>query len=135
MSLDRLLALADTPLPAELRAWINQGIDAYLAGTPLEQALDLAGGPGSKTARYQYRQQLRNRYLRRAWEASPGPTPWARSVALEAAIQRFVTRLWPRLKDGDPPESSVHRALWHAFRIDPNPPASARALHRLFTGF
>jgi hypothetical protein len=118
------------PLPPEARRWLIDGLGGWLAGVPLEEALEL-----NRLERNTRLKADRNRHLRQAWRLleDMGGTPWARSVRLKAEIERFESVLWPGWRDLPAlpaGASELRTALFHAFKAR-RPPRTEVALHKI----
>lgn len=81
VDLDRLLEA--TRSDPEIHAWLDQALQRYRAGEPLERALGLAGPEATKQ---------RNAALRRAADLLDPPgalSAWQRAKRLEETLRRF----------------------------------------------
>lgn len=103
------LALESGRLSPDTAAWISTAFNRWLAGEPVEQALNLKPGPGQRKPATLVRIEHRNAVLREAWALCPG-TPWQRSRTLAEAIGRLPT-VYRRYRAGHPPASEVNRLL------------------------
>ncbi len=120
-------ALPDGPT----RSWFSAGVAAWLAGSPLEIALGLAGGQGRRSARFLYLQHSRDSALRTAHALMAGSSPWSKTLELAHEVEQFRGRIWPRWRNLPAlPEgaSELRAALWTAFRAG-TVPASPSRLH------
>lgn len=78
--------------------------------------------------------KARNHALREAASVlgADSPTSWVLAERLEAAVERFATRVWPRLRDGiqcdlAPSDAYLHRAFLTGERV----PRTQRRLYDL----
>lgn len=120
--------------PPQACAWLAACVEGYLEqGIALEAALDLRPGlPGHEIAATRYRRARRDDHLRRAHAMMSGPTPWGRTVQLDAELRRFESRVWPQWRNlaAPPPGASELRVrLWHAARLGALP--RLRQLHAI----
>lgn len=97
-------------LSPAIRDWLGTAYDRWLAGQPLDRALDLTPQPGQRKPSTRMREQQRNAALRAAWQLAPGPTPWKRSVFLAEAIRR-LDPVYRGYRSDRPPVSDLHRRL------------------------
>ena len=128
-----LVAVIEALPAGPTRSWFSAGVAAWLAGSPLEIALGLAGGQGKRSARFLYLQYLRDDALRHAHALMAGSSPWAKTLELAHEVEQFRGRIWPRWRNlAAPPEgaSELRAALWRAFRAGPTP-SSASRLHEI----
>ena len=111
------LALGELVTPSEARALLHAGIDRQDAAR-LERC---------------DRIQCRNQALREAaGELGSGLSAWALAERLEAAVLRFESRIWPRLKAGFQCElSPSDECLYRAFLTGEHVPRTQRRLHDL----
>ena len=131
-----LLEVAKQAGPPHVVAWLEAGLDGYLAaGGTLDEHLGLKPENGKRTWRTRFLQLRRDGYLKKAHALCEG-SPWRRSCTLEAEVRRFESVLWPRLREDEKlPErlSDLRRFLFLAFKIGLPVPTSARQLHDLCT--
>ena len=61
-------------MPGDVAKWLSQGVDAYLEGQPLEQALDLVARQGKRNEhpRTRLRIERRDHFIRQALETLHG---------------------------------------------------------------
>lgn len=126
-----LVGIVETLPEGPTKSWFTARIASWLAGSPLETALGLAGGQGRRTARTVYRRYLRDDALRQAHGMMPGKSPWARSFELSREVQKFEAIIWPRWRNLEGPPagaSELRTILWQVFRAG-NPPTSVSRIH------
>ena len=128
-----LLALGDAvtrgePVPAQVGAWLRDGIKEYLDGQgPLDGCLRLRRAGWS--ASLAHRRMVRDRHLRAACLILKGD-----HQLLAEHIVRFQTRVWPRCRSmSSPPASAseLQRCLFAAFQAGITVPSSSRHLSRI----
>ena len=121
-------------VPPDVAAWFDRGIEEFLSRQgPLDECLNLTGGPGMRKALTVYLIHRRDYHLRQAWLTLAASSPWKRSVALAGEIKRFEARVWPRWRDlSEPPpgSSDLRTHLFHAFRAQLDIPKLTR-LHSI----
>lgn len=123
-------------LPDHCRAWLRDGLHAFLVkGVEMNKALEVKPGSGQAALPNQYRDAVRNYYIRRAAEHCTAGTPWGRSMELADAVKRFATGTWMRAKHSAKPPASLaplQRELFMAFRAaNGDVPSTARHLDNL----
>jgi hypothetical protein len=104
---------------AEVRKWLQQGIDDYLYhGKPLLQALNLSS-VHSKGAPYAARYKRFAKHLNQAAKLMPvNCSTYARAKLLKTEFDRFQLYRWPKLRGKvDAPEclSPIEREIFGAF--------------------
>lgn len=111
-------------LAPEVAVWICTGLARHLAGEPLEHALQLDRAS---------RVRLRNQALRQAATLlDDGCTAWKLAERLEAAVLRFESRVWPRIRGESAAElGTIDQALRRAFAADAGMLRCQRALYDL----
>jgi len=127
-----LVATTTGRLPEDLASWLAHGLDAFLRG----EAATLCGALGlrapGRTGRVVSVMALeaRNDALRDAAQHMPGASETARCEALAAAVRRFETDVWPRVRALEAPPArfdETQSALWFAFRAG-QPPRSTTGI-------
>lgn len=116
---------------------LTEGVRRWLAGEmSLDQALGLGGGPGQRSARYRYRESVRNHHLAEAHALCRGSSPRARSVSLVREVVRFQGVVWPRWRQLDEPPAGIPELRRHLFlaRRAAVLPESESQLHAICTG-
>ena len=118
MSLHKLLKLADSDhLPSDCKQWLLSGIDAYLAGSPLDEALNMKTDPGSRHPAKLHYMALRNKALREAWLHCDGIHDTQRTESLLRHLDLFERIFWPShraLKKPPQQFSKLRTAIWWA---------------------
>lgn len=118
--LETLTILQDgAALPNHCRTWLRDGLRTFLVeGVEMNSALEVKPGPGQATLPNQYRAAVRNYHLAAAAEHLAAKTPWRRSMDLSAAVKRFASGAWTRMKHSSLPPSDLsplQRELFMAF--------------------
>ncbi len=139
--LDRLRRIADM-VPGPDGAWLRDRVAAYVQGEAptLDHALDLAGGPGKRTAATRDRIARRNGWIcRLARERYVGAKTHQAAASIAASARDYITRGWSRDRDAaEVPMRHVgtDRAyLWHALRAsEQNFPESVGGISRILDG-
>jgi hypothetical protein len=99
-------------------AWLRKSFTAFLnhgGELQLERCLHLPTTP-KKLA-----DELRNCWLRRAWELTTPVEPYKKAAALQAEIRTFESRVWPHwCKNDAPPEHAddLRQALFYAMKAN-----------------
>lgn len=111
-------------IDAQVLDWLAEGFARHAAGEPLEHALRLDRAN---------RIRQRDAALLRAAEAlGPAPSTWALAGMLEAAVRRFRSRVWPRVRAGGVVDLlPVDEALLDAHATGTRVPATQRSLFDL----
>ncbi|SEO92459.1 hypothetical protein [Aquisalimonas asiatica] len=140
MTADRLQALeralaSEQPLPADVRDWLREGVIRHLRGEPLERALEVhAPGNGADPAWRTIARRRRDAWLRLAAGEVDGSTKWARAVALESQVLRYLEATAKRWRDLDEPPGdapAVKRYIHKAARTGEKLPESRWGLMRI----
>lgn len=111
-------------LDPEVLVWVQTGLAKYLAGASLEQALAL-----DRANRTRHRN---HELLAAARMLDDGGSPWLLAQKLEAAVRRFESRIWPRIRSELAPDlGEIDQALFRAFAADAGMLRCQRALYDL----
>lgn len=104
-------------------AWLAEGFARHAAGEPLEHALRL-----DRANRIRQRDAA---LLRAADALGPTASTWALAGLLEAAVRRFRSRVWPRVRCAPVDLPPIDDALRVAFLAGERVPSSQRQLYAL----
>ena len=123
----------------DVAEWFQSGLNRYLAGRDsFDRALGLSSqGTGQPLARTKYSKQLRDEYLRQAFELVSGANSTQRCDALAAEIRDFENRFYRKwILQGPPAErSEIRSLLFHAAQTGEPLPTSWRPVYRIIHGY
>ena len=126
-----ILEIAQAHAPEDAAAWFADGVDEFMAGSHLDDALKLKAEPGSRHAADAYRTWKRNSHLIAAHRYVIADSDWQRSIELERLAREFETLYWPSVcEQKEPPAhwSELRKELFHAFACGIGTPRK-RQLH------
>jgi hypothetical protein len=115
-------------------SWLADGIDAHIAGAPIDQAMRLAWASACRARRDDALRALARLYL------PPGASPWSVACGLQSQIRRYETSAWLRDREqADMPpgyRETSREQLYTALRANADAgergmPASTRQLVRI----
>lgn len=140
MNAEEILEVADTLAsfgyaPESAAAKFVRGVEHWIRedAPSLDEALELGGGQGVRSARCRYLAAQQRHFLNQAWLEVEGSKPWPRSVELARELERFEVSIWPRwrhLDDPPPGTSRLREALFRARKLG-RVPKTPRRLHDL----
>lgn len=117
-----------------LIGWLETGIEQYLSGDTIENALGLKPSAGQRSARTKFLMQKRNGFLLKAFQMCEAPSAWQQAVLLEREINHYEPLIWSRVKGLDGPpgsHSQLRRNLFFALKCGIGVPARARQLYEI----
>jgi len=115
------VSLVSGYMPPDVARWLAGGVDAYLAGQPLDAALDLKAAPGKRNHASTLRLAERDELIRRLARGLPGG-PWEQAGELVKAIAGTHTT------------TMQAKYLAEAVRLKMDIPHSQAQLYRILSG-
>lgn len=125
MSIELARRAAAGDMDPEVLVWVQTGLAKYLAGAvSLDKALDLD--------RAQRTRQRNHALCEVAALLDDGGSRWSLAARLEAAVLRFESRIWPRIRNELAPDlGEIDQALRRAFAAEAGMLRCQRALYDL----
>ena len=115
-------------IPADVIAWLERGLDTYLAGAgDLETCLNLKARPGKRYPPSQIRYTRRDEIVHRLAQGLDG-SAWEQAGILAGILQDYAANHFPK------PVLNRTATLWEAERHELPIPRSQSQLYRILTG-